>query len=65
MFHTEKNRIPGLLMQIDFEKAFDSVSWNFLYNVLESFGFDSNFIQWIKLFNKKYNCICDPVWFFI
>ena len=28
---TEKNKIPGLLMLIDFEKAFDSVSWSFLY----------------------------------
>ena len=51
MFYTEKHHIPGLLMQIDFEKAFDSVSWKFLYNVLESFGFDNNFIKWVKLFN--------------
>ena len=39
-------------MLIDFEKAFDSVSWNFLYTVLEAFGFDENFINWIKLFNN-------------
>ena len=38
-------------MQIDFEKVFDSVYWKFLYNVLESFGFDNNFIKWVKLFN--------------
>ena len=29
MYYTEKKQIPGLLMLIDFEKAFDSVSWNF------------------------------------
>ena len=51
MAYTEKRCIPGLLMQIDFEKAFDSVSWKFLYNVLESFGFDENLIKWVKLFN--------------
>ena len=68
MFHCEKNKIPGLLMQIDFEKAFDSVSWDFLYNVLESFGFDHEFINWIKLFNmdiKAYISQCgflsDPI----
>ena len=52
MSYAEKHTIPGLIMLIDFEKAFDSVSWSFLYNVLETFGFDDNFIKWIKLFNN-------------
>ena len=38
MFYTRKNKIPGLLMQIDFQKAFDSLSWDFLYTVLQSLG---------------------------
>ena len=29
MHLTEENYIPGLLLLIDFEKAFDSVSWSF------------------------------------
>ena len=29
----EQKHIPGLLMLVDFEKAFDSISWNFLYSV--------------------------------
>ena len=33
---TEKNNTPGLLL-IDFEKAFDSLSWKFLYDTLEIF----------------------------
>ena len=68
MFYTENHNIPGLLMQIDFEKAFDSVSWKFLYIVLESFGFDNDFIKWIRLFNtdiKAYIIQCgflsDPI----
>ena len=50
---TEKNNIPGLLMLIDFEKAFDSLSWKFLYNTLVFFGYNKDFIKWIKLFNNN------------
>ena len=53
MHFTEKHKIPGLLMLIDFEKAFDSVSWKFLYSVLEFLGFGSGFIKWIKMFNNN------------
>ena len=55
VYYTEEKRIPGLLMLIDFEKAFDSVSWKFLYKVLKSFGFDEKFINQIKLFNNNIN----------
>ena len=32
MEYAEENDIPGLFLLIDFEKAFDSISWNFLNN---------------------------------
>ena len=51
MHFTELHNIPGLLILIDFEKAYDSISWKFLYNVLSFLGFTNNFISWIKLFN--------------
>ena len=51
MHYTEMNQLPGLLMLIDFEKAFDSLSWTYLYKVLDFFGYNEDFIQWIKLFN--------------
>ena len=54
MAYTEKNNIPGLLVLIDFEKAFDSMSWSFIYKVLKYFGFGGNFIQWIKILNTKF-----------
>ena len=40
-------------MLIDFEKAFDSISWNFLYNTLLFFGYSQSFIKWIKMFNNN------------
>ena len=48
----ENKNLPGLLLLIDFQKAFDSLSWKFLYNTLAFFGFDKQFIDWIKLFNN-------------
>ena len=51
MNYTEKHNLPGMLVLIDFEKAFDSISWTFIYKTLEFFGFGKSFINWIKLFN--------------
>ena len=51
MSYTECNDIPGLLVLIDFEKAFDSIAWSFVYKVLNFFGFGQNLITWIKILN--------------
>ena len=48
----DKN-IPGLLLLIDFEKAFDSLSWSFMRKVLSSFNFGPSIIQWISTFYKN------------
>ena len=50
--YAEKNAIPGMLLLIDFEKAFDSVSWEFLFDVLNYFNFCNDFKQRIKVFYK-------------
>ena len=37
--------IPGILVAIDFEKAFDSLNLNFLSRVLHAFNLGPSFIQ--------------------
>ena len=40
-----KKNIPGLLLFIDFKKAFDSPEWSFIERTLQYFGFDSSLIS--------------------
>ena len=45
-----KNKKPGILLLIDFEKAFDSIAWSFLEKVVSFFNFGPMISKWIKLF---------------
>ena len=50
MDFTKKENIPGILLFIDFEKAFDSLNWNFLLKCLDVFGFGPSLIRWVETF---------------
>ncbi|GJZ80890.1 RNA-directed DNA polymerase, eukaryota [Tanacetum coccineum] len=43
---TKKSKI--MVFKVDFEKAFDSVKWDFLDNLLGKFGFGTKWRGWIK-----------------
>ncbi len=43
----------GVLISIDFKKAFDSLEWKFIFKSLQAFKFGQSFINWIKTI---YNC---------
>ena len=47
--YTDYKNIPGILLFIDFEKAFDCVSHDFLWNVLQFFNYGDTIIKWVKL----------------
>ena len=53
MDFTVKENIPGLMLFIDFQKAFDSVEWEFLFKCLEAFNFGTDFLHWVKVFYKN------------
>jgi hypothetical protein len=44
--HTSKK--PGMLIKLDLSKAYDSLSWNYIFSILDAFGFSKNWILWIK-----------------
>ena len=53
MSFTEENHIPGLLLLIDFEKAFDSLSWQFIHKALKYLNFGPSLIRWVDIFYKN------------
>ena len=38
----------GLCLKVDFEKAYDSVIWEFLYDMMGKMGFHRKWIRWIQ-----------------
>jgi archaellin len=46
---TSLKNMPGIIAFLDFEKAFDSISWNFLLKCLQTYNFGERFIKWVKI----------------
>ena len=42
-----KKKMEGVILKIDFEKAYDSISWDFVEEVLIKKGFDEKPRTWI------------------
>ena len=53
MHYAEKHNMTGLLLLVDFEKAFDSLSWSFINTVMNFFGFGQSIIKWIEVLYKN------------
>ena len=53
MDFTLNENMSGLMIFIDFHKAFDSLEWDYLYKCLEAFNFGEDFIRWVKTFYKN------------
>lgn len=49
--NTTQNK--GMLILIDFEKAFDSVAWSFLDAALNYLNFGADILRWVHLFNNN------------
>ena len=53
MDFTLSKNAPGLLIFIDFHKAFDSLEWNFLFSCLRVFNFGPDLIRWVEISYKN------------
>ena len=53
MEYLETSNKSGMLLLLDFEKAFDSIEWDYLNHVLRAYGFGSQFIKWFNILYKN------------
>ena len=46
---TSLRNMPGIILLLDFEKAFDTIRWSFILQALKRFNFGDTFIKWINI----------------
>jgi hypothetical protein len=49
----EESNQDLVLLLLDFEKAFDRIEWNFLFEALAKLGFCSQWIRWVSSLYKS------------
>ena len=52
--YANNNKRRGIMLAIDFRKAFDSIAFAFIKAVLKLFKFSSNLIDWIMILLKDF-----------
>jgi hypothetical protein len=50
----ENDNLEGYIIKADQEKAFDRLSHEYMFTVLEKFGFGNVFVKWINIFYRHY-----------
>jgi len=48
LHETKRKGKTGIILKLDFEKAYDKVNWNFLFDCLRHWGFNETWCGWIK-----------------
>ena len=43
-----KSSVPGVIIKLDIEKAYDHVNWNVLFYLMERMGFGDKWGRWMK-----------------
>ena len=55
---TKQEGLSGVLVAVDFEKAFDTLNFNYLIRILHEFNIGPSFIQWIPvLYENGSSCV--------
>ena len=49
MSYPKSNKFSGIFLFVDFEKAFDSLEWDFMHRALKAFNFGPVIRKWISI----------------
>ena len=52
-YYCDETNEDGILLFLDFKKAFDSVEWSFLNKTLHKFNFGNNVINWVSILYRN------------
>ena len=44
----ERRKSSCIFFKVDYEKAYDSIDWDFIYYMLQRLGFCEKWVEWIK-----------------
>ena len=59
----EQEDIPGVLISVDFEKAFDTLDWVYIDKSLYFFNIPDTIHKWVKiLYNDISSCVINNGW---
>ena len=49
-----RNKLQGVILKLDFEKAYDTINWEYVLDLMDLMGFGQKWCAWIK------ECISTP-----
>ena len=58
MYYSGKNNITGAIINVDWEKAFDRVNWEFLIKIMKRMRFPNVIINWILTLYTNIQSLC-------
>ena len=64
MEFSDTKKFQGIFLFVDFEKAFDTLEWNFILETLEAFNFGENFKKWVSVLYNNVQKLCHEWWIY-